>query len=263
MNSFRTLKVSSEQQILTVTFNQPQRLNAITTDFMVELGALCDELSEDTDTRVVIFTGAGRGFCSGLDLSIFEEVGKSLDQSRIRELIRVWQGTFNRVEQLSQITIAAVNGVCLGAGVELILACDFRISSSRAMFALPEVKFGVIPDLGGVSRLTRMVGTAWAKEMILRARNVTAMEALRIGLVNRVSDPGDMLGIARNWATQFIKLPPEALAQAKRLINRAFDTELALALLEAEQVQLKLLAGDEFRSALEALREENPEAIIP
>ncbi|MBI4675664.1 MAG: enoyl-CoA hydratase/isomerase family protein [Chloroflexi bacterium] len=256
MNQYKNLKLQSDQALLTVSLNRPQTLNAITPELMDDLAALCDELQTQPDVRVVIFTGVGKSFSSGIDLNVFMQLLSSWTQDDLRVLIRRWQDTFNQVEALPQITIAAINGVCLGAGVEMILACDFRISSSRASFALPEIKFGILPDLGGITRLTRMVGPAWAKEVILRGRNVSAMEALRIGMVNRVADPGDMPGIARNWAQQFAKLPAKALAHSKKLINATYDTQLLQALKAAEYAQLQLIGSEEFGAAAAQMMQE-------
>lgn len=256
MNSYKNLKLASDQTILTVSLNRPQTLNAFAPELFDDLSALCDELVESQETRVVIFTGVGKSFSSGLDLNVFAQAMTQWTQDDLRVIIRRWQETFNKIEALPQVTIAAVNGVCLGAGVEMILACDFRICSSRATLGLPEVKFGILPDLGGITRLTRLVGPAWAKEIILRGRNVSALEALRIGLLNRVADPGDMPGIARNWAQQFSKLPFKALANAKKLINATYDTQLPQALKAAEYAQLNLIASDDFRNAITAMMQQ-------
>lgn len=253
MNSYKNLKLQADGTLLTVSLNRPQTINAVTPELMDDLSALCDELHEHQEVRVVIFTGAGKGFSSGIDLNVFMQLLSDLSQDDLRVMIRRWQDTFNKIEALPQITIAAVNGVCIGAGVEMILTCDFRISSSRASFALPEIKYGIIPDLGGITRLTRMVGPAWAKEVILRGRNVSAMEALRIGMVNRVADPGDMPGIARNWAQQFSKLPFKALSHSKKLINATYDTQLSQALKAAEYAQLQLIGSEEFGAAVAAV----------
>lgn len=250
MNQYNNLKLQSDKEILTVSLNRPQTLNAFTTELFDDLSALCDELAENSETRVIIFTGAGKGFSSGLDLNVFVQAMAEWTQDDLRVIIRRWQDTFNKIEALPQVTIAAVNGVCLGAGMEMILACDFRICSSRATLGLPEVKYGILPDLGGITRLTRLVGPAWAKEIILRGRNVSALEALRIGLLNRVADPGDMPGIARNWAQQFAKLPFNTLANAKKLINASYDTQLPQALKAAEYAQLNLIGSDDFRNAI-------------
>jgi enoyl-CoA hydratase/carnithine racemase len=263
MNQYKNLKLQSDQNILTVSLNRPQTLNALTPELFDDLSALCDELRQDSQTRVVIVTGVGKGFSSGLDLNVFAQAAAGWTEDDFRVLIRRWQDTFNKLEALPQITIAAVNGVCLGAGLELILACDFRICSSRATLGLPEVKFGIIPDLGGITRLTRMVGPAWAKEVVLRGRNVSPMEALRIGLVNRVADPGDVPGIARNWAQQFNKLPPKALAHSKKLINATYDTQITQALKAAEYAQLQLLGSKDFLDAIAALKSEGVEVETP
>ncbi len=267
MNQYKNLKLQLDQNILTVSLNRPQTLNALSPELFDDLSALCDELVENPDVRVVILTGVGKAFSSGLDLKVFMEGAAQWTQDDLRVIIRRWQETFNKLEALPQITIAAVNGVCLGAGLEMILACDFRICSSRATLALPEVKFGIIPDLGGITRLTRLVGPAWAKEIILRGRNISALEALRIGLLNRVADPGDMPGIARNWAQQFAKLPFKALSHSKKLINATYDTQLPQALKVAEYAQLQLLASDDFRDAIAAMQKaangnsETPESL--
>lgn len=261
MNQYKNLKMQTDQTCLTVSLNRPQALNAITPELMDDLSALCDELQDNQEVRTVIFTGVGKAFSSGLDLNMFMQILTDGTQDDLRVMIRRWQETFNKVEALPQITIAAVNGVCLGMAVEMIVACDFRISSSRASFALPEVKFGIIPDLGGITRLTRLVGPAWAKEVILRARNVSAMEALRIGMVNRVADPGDMPGIARNWAQQFAKLPFKALSHSKKLINSTFDTQLAQALKAAEYAQLQLIGSEEFGAAVAQMMQEHNAAV--
>lgn len=255
MNHYKNLKLVLDQNILTVSLNRPQTLNAFTPELFVDLSALCEELAANQDARVVIFTGAGKGFSSGLDLDVLLQGAAQWTQEDLRARIQRWQATFNQVEALPQITIAAINGVCLGAGLEMTLTCDFRICSSRATLALPEVKYGILPDLGGITRLTRIVGPAWAKEVILRGRNVSAMEALRIGLVNRVADPGDMPGIARNWAQQFCKLPFKALSHSKKLINATFDSQMAQALQAAEDAQLQLLTSEDFHAALKALQE--------
>lgn len=261
MNSFKNLKLAQDQGILTVSLNRPQTLNAFNAAMFDDLAALCEELTSDESVRVVILNGVGKAFSSGLDLNLFTEALEKWTVDDLRVMIRKWQDTLNRVEALPQVTIAAVNGVCLGAGVELIVCCDFRVSSSRTTFGLPEIKYGIIPDLGGITRLTRIVGPAWAKEVILRGRNVTAMEALRIGLANRVADPGDMPGIARNWAQQFCKLPFKALAHAKKLVNTSFDAQLVQQLKAAEYAQLQLIGSDEFRAAIAALQEEQTQAI--
>ena len=176
----------------------------------------------------------------------------------LRNLLEHWQNVFDRLEKLPQLTVAAINGLVLGAGLELALACDFRIASTRAFFGMPQVKLGILPDLGGITRLTRTVGPAWTKEIIFRGRNFNSMEALRVGLVNRVSEPGDLLGTAQKWAAQFVALPPAAVRSAKELINATFDTDLTSAQKMVREAEARLVETEEFRVAVRAAREQEP-----
>jgi enoyl-CoA hydratase/carnithine racemase len=256
MNSFKTIKLESGDRITTLTFKRGQTLNSITSEFMEELGAVVDLISHNSETRCLIITGSGRAFCSGLDLNLLTQVGTTIPLEDTRAMFQRWQEGLRALENLPYLTIAAINGLTLGAGVELILTCDFRIASTRAIFGMPEVKLGIIPELGGITRLTRTVGPAWTKEIIFRSRNFSAMEALRVGLINRVSEPGDLMGTAQKWAAQFAALPLPAVQRAKSLINTAFDVDLATGLKRAQDALMELVATDESRGALQAAREE-------
>ena len=256
MNSYKTIRLETADHISVLTFNRAQTMNSITPQFMDELGAAIREVGQDAESRAVIITGSGRGFSSGIDLNFLGQAGGSMSAQELRTLVEHWQDVLHSLENLPRLTVAAVNGVALGAGLELLLCCDFRIASTRAFFGLPEVQFGIIPDLGGITRLTRTVGPAWAKEVVFRARNLSAMEALRIGLINRVAEPGDLTGTARKWAGQFAALPPSATRVAKQLINTCFDHDLTEGLRQAEEAQLELVSSDEFRMALKAAMEQ-------
>lgn len=259
MNSFRTIKLDTTAHITTLTFRRTAKSNSITTEFMSEFGAALEQICLDADTRCLIITGNGRAFCSGFDPDVLDQFGTTIRQSELGELLRRWQSIFDSLENLPQLTIAAINGPVFGAGLELTLACDFRIASTRAFFGMPQVKLGIIPDLGGVTRLARTVGPAWTKEIVFRGRNFNAMEALRVGLVNRVSEPGDLIGTAQKWAAQFAALPPGAVRTAKQLINSAFETDLSSALETAREAQLGFVESDEYRLAVRAAREQEPE----
>lgn len=143
-----------------------------------------------------------------------------------------------------------------GADVDMLaLACDFRLASTRAIFGLPEIKLGMVLALGGTQRLTRLVGVSVAKEMILRGRNVTAIESQRMGLVHRITDPGDLMGVARSWAERAVANSPLALALAKRLIDQSFERD-ANASAEAETAaQVELLHSPEFLGRIKALKD--------
>ncbi len=253
--TFRTLRVDSSNGVTTITLNRPSARNGLNVELMEELHALVDQLRGDASTRAVIVTGAGRVFSVGADVNMLTHIGETYTPEQTREEISKWRITFDALEQLPQVTIAAVNGLAYGGGVVLALACDFRLASSRAIFGLPEIKLGMVLALGGTQRLTRLIGASAAKEMILRGRNVTAIEAQRLGLAHRVSDPGDLMGLARSWAERAMEYSPRATALAKRLIDQSYERD-ANASAEAETAaQVELLHSAEFLGRVRSLKE--------
>lgn len=258
MNSYKTIKTDSAAHITTLTFKRSNKSNSITPEFMDDLGSALDQIGGDPETRCLIIIGNGRAFCSGVDFEVLEQISSGMPADELRVLLGHWQGVVDRLENLPQLTIAAINGPVYGAGLELVLACDFRIASTRAFFGMPQVRLGIVPDLGGITRLTRTVGPAWTKEIVFRGRNFNAMEALRVGLINRVSEPGDLLGTAQKWAAQFASLPPAAVHTAKRAINSTFEFDSPTALGLVRESQLRLIQTEEFRLAVRAAREQEP-----
>lgn len=253
--NFKTIKVESASHITTLTFKRSNKANSIIPEFMDELGLAVEQLCHDLESRCVIITGNGRAFCSGVDLDVSVEMSTSLATEELTERLQHWQTVFDKLEDLPQLTIAVINGPVFGAGLEMALACDFRIASTRAFFGMPQVKLGIIPHLGGIARLTRIVGPAWTKEIIFRGRNFNAMEALRVGLVNRVAEPGDLLGTAQKWAAEFASSPPSAVRTAKQLINATFEMESISADRIMREAQAMLLQTEEFRLAVRAAQE--------
>ncbi len=253
--TFKTLRLDSSDQIATVTLNRPSARNSLNIELMEELRAAIEQLRGDAATRAVIVTGAGRVFSAGADVNMLTHIGNSYTPEQTREEIGKWRVTFDALEQLPQVTIAAVNGLAYGGGVVLALACDFRLASSRAIFGLPEIKLGMVLALGGTQRLARLIGASAAKEMILRGRNVTAIEAQRLGLAHRVSDPGDLMGLARSWAERAVEYSPRALALAKRLVDQSYERD-ANASADAETAaQVELLHSPEFLGRVKSLKE--------
>jgi enoyl-CoA hydratase len=221
---FETLQIERDGEVMTVTLNRPQKLNAVNDTMLKELTDLCTSLRDDTSTRFVIITGAGDAFSSGADLSSALEnaEGKAelpyetarLQQLRGHEMMQ-------RLEKLEQVTIAAINGLCLGAGFAIALACDFRIVAETAVFGLPETRVGVFFTWGCTSRLTKLIGASRAKELIMTCDEVLPREALMWGLANRLAAPPNLLTAARAFADRIALHGPLAIRMTKKLVDAA------------------------------------------
>lgn len=253
--AFKTLRVETTENLCVLTLNRPSARNGLNIELMDELRQFTNQLRNDETTRAVIVTGAGRAFSAGADIDMLTRIGESFTPEQTRAEIQKWRDTFDDWEALPQLTIAAVNGLALGGGVVLALACDFRLASTRAIFGLPEIKLGMVLALGGTQRLTRLVGVSAAKEMILRGRNVSAIEAQRIGLVHRISEPGDLMGLARSWAERDLNFSPRAIALAKRLVDRSFERNASESAEAETAAQVELLHSPEFLGRVRDMKE--------
>ncbi len=216
---FKTLLTDLSGGIMTVTVNRPEKLNALNRDVIGELGEVIFEIETNPDIKAGIITGAGpKAFVAGADISEFT----SLDAAGGRELADKGQDTvFNRIENSTKPIIAAVNGFALGGGCELAMACHFRLASSNAKFGQPEVNLGLIPGYGGTQRLTQLVGKGKAMELMMTGAIIDAQEALRLGLVNYVIDPGGLLEKAKELLGVIISKAPLAVAKVIELVNIA------------------------------------------
>ncbi len=210
-----------------LTLNRPQVMNAFNFDLLHALAAQVERIRFDRSVRAVIITGSGqRAFCSGADL----KERATLPPEKVREYIFTIRNLFTAIEQLNKPVIAGVNGVALGGGTELALACDIRLASATATMGLTETRLAIIPGAGGTQRLPRLVGRGKAKELIFTGRRVGAQEALQIGLVNHVHEPDALLEECRKMAALIAEGGPVALEQAKYAINHGLETDLATGL---------------------------------
>ena len=256
--AFKTLRVESTDAITTIFINRPSQRNSITNELMDDLRAFVEQVRGSQTTRAIILTGAGKVFSAGLDERMLTLMRDTQSNDLVRERLRAWRATLDTFEALPQMTFAAVNGPASGAGLTLALACDFRIASTHAFFSVPEVKLGLAFGLGGTQRLTRLVGASAAKEIILRGRNVTAIDAQRMGLVHRIAEPGDVMGLARSWAERMNNYPANAIASAKKLIDDSF-TQTAHESTEAELAAfVELLQTVDFTQTPVATIENEP-----
>jgi enoyl-CoA hydratase len=218
--NFENILVAIENGIGQITINRPLKLNALNKATIQELHNALESLDASEDVRVIIVTGEGeKAFVAGADISEFAnfsiEEGAQL-AAQGQELL------FDFVENLKTPTIAAVNGFALGGGLELAMACHFRIASDNAKMGLPEVSLGVIPGYGGTQRLPQLIGKGRAMEMIMTAGMITAEDAFRAGLVNHVVPQGELLDFTKNLAQRIMKNSPAAIGKAIKAINANF-----------------------------------------
>ena len=204
-------KVERDGRILTVTMNRPKRLNALHPPANLELGEVFDEFATDPELWVAIITGEGRGFCAGNDLK-FQAEGKM----RGGEAPPRGFGGLTARYDCDKPVIAAVNGVAMGGGFEIALACDLIIASEEAKFALPEPRVGLAALAGGVHRLPRQIGLKNAMGMMLTGRSVSAQEGRELGFVNEVVPAAELLPTARRWAEQICECAPLSVRATKQ-----------------------------------------------
>ncbi len=238
------------------TLDRPDRLNAMTRPMLTAIGKLAREAATNDSIRAVVLTGAGdRAFCAGADLK--ERRGMSDDE--VRALLDLYRAELRPVDECPKPVIAAINGVALGGGLEIALACDLRVAVAGARLGLPETSIGIIPGAGGTQRLARVVGEARAKEMILLARRLDAAEAFSWGLVNRVCPDGtNVVDDAVAWAAPIANGAPVAQAAALRAIAAAFDERLETGLALEKAAYEKTLVTEDRREALTAFAEKRP-----
>lgn len=224
------IQVAEADGIATVTINRPRSKNAITSDMWAELRDIFQELGFRDDVRCVVVTGAGGDFCSGADVSAGMSRGDSGERVHQLQSMRIVGGACQALYDMPKVTIARVDGVAAGAGMNLALACDLVLASDRSRFSEIFAKRGLNVDFGGSFLLPRIVGMQRAKEMILLADIYSATEAAEMGLVNRVVPQDELDALVADWAARAAAGPPRALAVSKALLNRSFTSTLAEAL---------------------------------
>lgn len=216
---YQTLLTSLENNILTVTINRPDKLNAINATVMSELDQVANEIYSNKEIRSAIITGAGpKAFVAGADISEFNGI-----QKEGAGLSAKGQAIFFKFERSPKPIIAAVNGFALGAGCELAMSCHFRIASANAKFGQPEVNLGLLPGYGGTQRLVQLIGKGRAMEMLLTANMIDAATALQYGLVNYVTDQENLMAKARELLNTINTKAPVALAACITAANAVFD----------------------------------------
>ena len=223
MKEYKAILFSEENNIATITINQPESMNALTAEILTEIGMALDVVEADESIKVLVITGSGeKAFVAGANIKRFVE----MDAEAGTEFSQLGNDVFYKLSTLRQPTIAAVNGYALGGGTELAIACDIRIASENAIFGQPEVGLGIPPGFGGTQRLPRLINPAIAKELIFTGRNVRSDEAKEIGLVNKVVPQAELMDEVITLAEQIMKNAPLAVEKSKQLINDGLDMPL-------------------------------------
>ena len=238
---YEQITVDREGEVLRITLNRPERLNALTHVMSDELVDAFSSARDDDGVRAVLLTGAGRGFCAGQDLT---EFGDAYREGGRPDIERHLEETYHRlipvIVELPKPVVCAVNGVAAGAGVSLAIACDVRLASERARFSQAFVKIGLVPDSGGTWLLPRVVGYAKALELSISGDMVDAATALQIGLVSRVVAPDALPQEAAEYAARLAALPTVAIGEAKALLRDALSSDLGSALRREGEAQARI-----------------------
>jgi enoyl-CoA hydratase/carnithine racemase len=254
--------LAQQDQVLTITLNRPERLNAISGPMLNELALKLKEANRDPNVRVVILTGAGKGFCSGLDLKDTQqriEAGQGLGLTReARTLFNLDTSPITALWEMDKPVIAAVNGAAAGFGLDMALLADIRILSDTAKLAATMVKRNVVPESGGTWILPRLIGWAKAAEIFYRGLTLNAQESLQIGLANTVVPADQLLVTAMQWAQEIAANAPLAVQTTKRMMRLGQDETFETTVDHLMMHFNGLIAMDDFKEALRAFNEKRP-----
>lgn len=250
------VKTKIEESALVLTLDNPP-VNALNMQMLEDIGRTLVRAAKESSVMGVVITGAGsNAFCAGADLKMLQ----SLRPEDAAKVVSAGHKTFGEIENFPKPVIAAINGLTLGGGNELAMSCDIRFVSDRARFGQPEVTLGLIPAWGGTQRLSRLVGRAKAKELIFSGQLISAQEALRIGLVNKVVPDGEELRAAVDYIRMLsAKVSPLAVREAKQAINRGLDEPSMEKALSHEVEAMRVIAqSSDLREGVEAFLSKRP-----
>lgn len=238
--------------IATVTLNRPDALNAVNMQMRLDFTRLMDELFFNNDVKVVVFTGAGRGFSAGGDMSHFEHEWIT---PQFRANSRRLTKFFDDLEALEKPVICAINGPCTGAGFELALACDIRVAAEEATIGFRENFISLIPGVGGCTRLIREIGVARAKELIWMGTMYSAAEIYQMGFLNKVVPLENLMDTAYEYANTLLKRAPQSIGLAKKLMNNLHNMDQTSAIAMEGLAQSILIKTDDHAEGVQAFRE--------
>ena len=245
--SFENILYSTEGPLALITINRAEKHNAISLATLADLNEAADKAAEDTDVKVIAITGAGgKSFASGSDLS------EVLDRDLKKALEPIVQGLADKLERIPKPTIAAIDGICMGGGLEVALGCDLRVATPSSKFATAEGKLGIIPGGGATARLPRIVGKGWGMEMMLMGEPIDAERALQIGLVTRLVESDQLLEEVLKMATHLSQFAPFVPRTMKAMVHFGMEASLAGALMFEKYAQGALVQTEDKKEGIEA-----------
>lgn len=236
-----------------LVLNRPEKRNALNGEAIVELGGAIEAAAADAAVRVVVLRGEGALFSSGMDLNDLRDL--AADASRLRTFRRPLLSWWNLLEEMPKPTICQIHGAALGGAFELALACDFRTMARDAVAGIMEVRVGLLPDVGGCSRLPAVVGLGNAKELIMTGKVIDGEEAHRIGFANRIAPADELDALTEAFANELLACAPRAVGLAKRVLDAAAKPALALTLEQEVAAQEALAASEDFAEGTRAFFE--------
>jgi len=242
-----------------IVLNRPDKRNAVNPQMLGQLEDAVRAVNRETGVRSVFLRGEGKSFSAGIDLLSFMELPGKYGEGwmqRMRPVTHDYQRVVTLLERLEVPVIALIHGFCLGLALEMVLACDFRIAGKGAKLGLPESRLGLVPDVGGTTRLTRLAGPARAKELIYSGKNIDADSALAWGIVDRVVPREELVQAGEEFAAQFDQSAPLAIAAVKRVIDGMHDIDRGLQM-EA-WAESQLVKTEDFQEAVQAFMEKRP-----
>jgi len=258
--TLETVTYEVNKNVATVSMNRPDALNALSRQMTEDLTAAIRQAVAD-NARAIILTGGGRAFCSGGDLREMKSMWES--EGRIEAFLEEPLGALHELITLIRETpipfIAAVNGVCAGAGVNLALACDIVIAAEDALFREAFVRIGLSPDCGGTFFLPRAIGEKLAAELFMTGDSITAQRALQIGMINSISADGELANEAGKMAAKLAAGPTGAIGRIKRMLNAAFSNDLTAQLALEHECQIESGKSDDFKEGVAAFFEKRPQ----
>ena len=252
---YQHIDIGEENNIVTITLNRPEKLNAFVGHMRRDLAEALEEAGSDHNVRVVVITGAGRAFCAGSDVGFLAELVERKDTEEFSRLLGSARRVITSIRQMTKPVIASINGPAFGAGFNLALACDLRLASTAASFSQSFAKVGLHPDWGGTYFLPRMVTTNKACEMFFLGETIDAEEALHLGIVNRVVQPEELESATRQLAERLRAAPQLALAAAKQAVYMSHAADLEEMLRYENEAQLRCFGSHDGREGLRAFLE--------